>query len=97
MNYFYQNLISLFENYVSDDEDVAFKHGVIFPWENLSRFQRLIIIKLLRLETLMSAVNQFVYDQMGSTCSSKSNFDLKEIYEESTSKTPLIFILSPGM
>ncbi|KAL5008122.1 hypothetical protein ScPMuIL_013703 [Solemya velum] len=78
------------------EEDPSFKHGVIFPWENLSRFQRLILIKLLRLETLMATVNQFVFDQMGSICSSKSAFDLKEIYEESTSKTPLIFILSPG-
>ena len=33
---------------------------------------------------------------MGEKYLSTGSFDLKEIYEESTAKTPLIFILSPS-
>ena len=45
---------------------------------------------------LISSCNQFVKDSIGEKYLSTGTFDLKEIYEESTAKTPLIFILSPS-
>ncbi|OWF46435.1 Dynein heavy chain 6, axonemal [Mizuhopecten yessoensis] len=70
--------------------------GLVMDWENLSGFQKLLLIKVLRPETLISSVSAFIRDQMDSSYLSTGTFDLKEIYEESSAKTPLIFILSPG-
>ncbi|XP_069117336.1 dynein axonemal heavy chain 6-like isoform X3 [Argopecten irradians] len=70
--------------------------GVVMDWENLSGFQKLLLIKILRPETLISSVSAFIRDQMDNSYLSTGTFDLKEIYEESSAKTPLIFILSPG-
>ena len=62
----------------------------------LSRFQRLILVKILRPERLVDSVRLFVEEQMGSKFVTNIGFDLQEIYEESSSRKPLIFILSPG-
>jgi len=69
----------------------------VFPWEQLTGFQRLLIIKVLRPGQLVESVRQFVEDQLSSNYLSTGAFDLKEIYDESSAKTPLIFILSPGL
>ncbi|WAR20147.1 DYH6-like protein, partial [Mya arenaria] len=72
------------------------EHGITMPWEQLTLFQRLILIKVLRPDELTASCSQFVRDTIGSKYLSSGSFDLKEIYEESTAKTPLIFILSPS-
>ena len=71
-------------------------HGITLHWEELSLFQRLILIKILRPDVLTASCNQFVKDSIGTKYLSAGSFDLKEIYEESSAKTPLIFILSPS-
>ena len=71
--------------------------STVFPWEQLTGFQRLLIIKVLRPGQLVESVRQFVEDQLSSNYLSTGAFDLKEIYDESSAKTPLIFILSPGL
>lgn len=62
----------------------------------LTRFQRLIIVKVLRPERLVDSVRMFVEEQMGSKFVTSVGFDLQEIFEESNNRKPLIFILSPG-
>ena len=44
----------------------------------------------------MTSIRQFVEEHLGHNFISTGSFDLKEIYDDSTAKTPLIFILSPG-
>jgi dynein heavy chain len=86
-------------NFVSDDDDkhkADDDHGITLHWEELSLFQRLILIKILRPDVLTASCNQFVKDSIGVKYLSAGSFDLKEIYEESSAKTPLIFILSPS-
>ncbi|KAL4237693.1 Dynein heavy chain 14 [Mactra antiquata] len=78
------------------EEREGSEHAIAFSWETLSLFQRLILIKLLRPDALTASCNQFVKDSIGQQYHSAGSFDLKEIYEESTAKTPLIFILSPS-
>lgn len=78
-------------------KDPQHKYGTIFAWEKLSGFHRLILIKILRPDALMTAIRQFVEEHLGHNFISTGSFDLKEIYDDSTAKTPLIFILSPGM
>ncbi|VTJ58962.1 Hypothetical predicted protein, partial [Marmota monax] len=51
-------------------------------------------IKILRPEHLTSAVRTFVTEKMGSEFLHGAGINLKESYEESTAKTPLIFIHS---
>ncbi|CAH1791320.1 unnamed protein product [Owenia fusiformis] len=70
--------------------------GTTFHWEILSDFQRLLLIKILRPEMTTATIRSFVEEQMGSQFVSAGHFDLKEMFEKSTAKTPLIFILSPG-
>eukprot|EP00105_Crassostrea_gigas_P038198 XP_019922346.1 PREDICTED: dynein heavy chain 6, axonemal [Crassostrea gigas] len=77
-------------------KDPQHKYGTIFAWEKLSGFHRLILIKILRPDALMTAIRQFVEEHLGHNFISTGSFDLKEIYDDSTAKTPLIFILSPG-
>ncbi|XP_041352994.1 dynein heavy chain 6, axonemal-like isoform X2 [Gigantopelta aegis] len=78
------------------EENVTPGQGFVFQWENLSCFQRLILIKILRLDMLSASVATFIEEQLGQKYLSTGAFDLKEVYEDSKAKTPLIFILSPG-
>ena len=88
---------TFFVNIIADEEQShSNDHGITLEWEKLTQFQRLVIIKILRPDVLTSSCNQFVRDRMGEKYLSTGSFDLKEIYEESTAKTPLIFILSPS-
>lgn len=54
------------------------------------------MVKVLRPEYLLESVRLFVEEQMGSKFITSLGFDLQEIYEESSNRKPLIFILSPG-
>ncbi|CAL1542606.1 unnamed protein product [Lymnaea stagnalis] len=70
--------------------------ATIFQWQNLTKFQRLLLIKTLRLEVLPASISLFIQDQLGIKYITTGTFDLREIYNESMAKSPLIFILSPG-
>ncbi|XP_077659064.1 dynein axonemal heavy chain 14 [Urocitellus parryii] len=80
---------------LSENEEMC--NPTTFPWEKLTPFQRLILIKILRPEHLTSAVRTFVTEKMGSEFLHGAGINLKESYEESTAKTPLIFIHSNGI
>ncbi|KYO43526.1 hypothetical protein Y1Q_0013563 [Alligator mississippiensis] len=69
---------------------------VNFPWESLSSFQRLILIKILRPESLNGAVQEFVTEKLGARFLQTRGINLKEVYEDSCASSPLIFIHSPG-
>ncbi|VDI17489.1 dynein heavy chain, axonemal [Mytilus galloprovincialis] len=97
-NTFYklENTYNLMTEPFKNPKGEVTEHGIVFPWEQLTGFQRLLIIKVLRPGQLVESAQKFVEDQMSSSYLSTGSFDLKEIYDESSSKTPLIFILSPG-
>lgn len=73
-------------------------HSPHLGWDasTLTSFQRLISVKVLRPECLVESVRLFVKEQMGSKFVTSVGFDLQEIFDESDSRKPLIFILSPG-
>ena len=62
----------------------------------LDIFQKLIIYKILREEKLISLVKNFVLHVLGEIFIESPPFDLKGSFSDSTSTTPIIFILSPG-
>ena len=59
-------------------------------------FQKLCIFRCLRPDKVVPLIQQLVIDEMGQRFVEPPPFDLKLSYEDSSSISPLIFILSPG-
>ncbi|XP_028903273.1 dynein heavy chain 14, axonemal isoform X3 [Ornithorhynchus anatinus] len=70
---------------------------ITFPWEKLTSFQKLILIKILKPECLTRAVRKFVEEKLGNKYVYTAGINLKEVYKESNASTPLIFIHSHGI
>jgi len=58
-------------------------------------FEKLCILKVIRPDKLIPGIKEFVIDSMGEDFVSPPPFDLELSYNDSTSATPLIFVL-PG-
>jgi dynein heavy chain len=66
-------------------------------WTSLNDFQQLLVIRALRNEKIVPAVQQFVKVKLGHKFIEPPTFDLVGSYDDSSNKSPLIFILSPGV
>jgi len=66
------------------------------PAGTVTAFQRLLVLRALREEKTVQGVREFVRCQLGPTFYEAPPFDLEGAYNDSTSQSPLIFILSPG-
>ena len=62
----------------------------------LDIFQKMIIYKILREEKLILIIKNFVLKVLGKIFIESPVFDLKGAFEDSSSTTPIIFVLSPG-
>jgi dynein heavy chain len=62
-----------------------------------TELQKLCILKALRIDRLMFGATKFISANIGSEYVDPPSFDLKAVYETSNCKTPLIFVLSPGV
>ncbi|XP_063979949.1 dynein axonemal heavy chain 1-like [Diachasmimorpha longicaudata] len=63
---------------------------------NLNDFQKLLIIKSLRPDRLITAIQQFINKYLGRRFIEPQTTQLSTVYRESHAKTPLVFILSSG-
>ncbi|XP_048968435.1 dynein axonemal heavy chain 14 isoform X2 [Canis lupus dingo] len=79
------------------DENEDMCSPVNFPWEKLTPFQRLILIKILRPEHLKNSVKRFITEKMGNDYVLRMGLNLKEPYKESTAITPLILTHTHGI
>ena len=73
---------------------------VVLPgeWEGkVSDLQRLCILRMLRPDRLLFGISKYVSIHMGPQFIDPPAFDLDAIYQTSSPKTPLIFVLSPGV
>ncbi|XP_072503821.1 dynein axonemal heavy chain 14 [Notamacropus eugenii] len=70
---------------------------IIFPWEKLTSFQRLILIKILKPDALNNSVRKFVTEKLGRNYLHTAGINLKEVFTESSANIPLIFIHSHGI
>lgn len=67
------------------------------PWcDSLTAFQRMLIIKALREEKLLFAISDFVEANLGPEFVSPPTTTMTQVYLETSSSTPIVFILSPG-
>ncbi|KAG8346214.1 putative Dynein heavy chain N terminal region 2 domain1 [Trypanosoma vivax] len=66
-------------------------------WKNLSQFQRLLVLRCLRPDRLTAALETFVSESIGRYFISDQAVDISVSISESTTTTPLFFILSPGV
>ncbi|KAM5165262.1 dynein axonemal heavy chain 14 [Mantella aurantiaca] len=84
------------EDYSTQEGTTQGRSDGEFHWEKLSSFQKLILIKILRPECLISAIQDFITEKMGREYVQSNAMNLKQILEESSNTSPLIFILSSG-
>ena len=65
-------------------------------YNRLSFFQKMVVLRCLRGDKAVPAITAFVVHNLGKEFVTPPPFELPSIYKDSTSITPLIFVLSPG-
>lgn len=66
------------------------------PLENLQGLTKLVVLRCIRPDKVVPAVQNFIVENMGQSYVEPPVFNLVEIYGDSSCVTPLVFILSPG-
>uniref|UniRef100_A0A5K3EKL7 Dynein_C domain-containing protein n=1 Tax=Mesocestoides corti TaxID=53468 RepID=A0A5K3EKL7_MESCO len=81
-----------------DVYDDSSPHAVTFPspFEEATDLIRLVIVRCLRPDKVVPAVQNFIERKMGRQFLEPPAFNLAESYADSSCCTPLIFVLSPG-
>jgi dynein heavy chain len=62
----------------------------------LNKLRQLIILRVMRPDKLVPAISNYVVSYLGVEFIQPPPFELPLIYKDSSSQTPLIFVLSPG-
>ncbi|KAJ3108806.1 Dynein heavy chain 7, axonemal [Phlyctochytrium bullatum] len=101
----YQNFSNFAVHFKEDLEDwrhiyeSSEPHKVEFPgrWRsNLNSFQRLLVLRCLRPDKIIPAIQGFIIEKMGKRFVEPPPFNLASSYVDSSPIAPLIFVLSPG-
>ncbi len=64
--------------------------------QTLGRFERLLLLRAMRPDRLLSALKTFVMTNLGSEYVQEEPFSMKATYQESSPSTPIFFVLFPG-
>nr|XP_023021885.1 dynein heavy chain 3, axonemal-like [Leptinotarsa decemlineata] len=67
-----------------------------FPFHESSGLIRLIVLRCIRPDKVVPAVQNYIVEEMGSSYLEPPQFNLEESYNDSNCCTPLVFILSAG-
>ena len=57
----------------------------------------MLIVRSLRTDRVSFCASKFIVNNLGSKFVEPPVLDMKQVYDDSNSKTPLIFVLSPGV
>ena len=63
---------------------------------NLSKFQRLCLLRCLRSDKVVPSVVRFVASTLGHKFTEPPSFDLASAFKDSSNIIPIVFVLSPG-
>ncbi|XP_025198734.1 LOW QUALITY PROTEIN: dynein heavy chain 3, axonemal-like [Melanaphis sacchari] len=66
------------------------------PFENIDGLEKLVIIKCIRFDKVVPAIQQYIVSSMGQKYVEPPSFDLVDSFKDSDCCSPLIFILSAG-
>nr|XP_039250666.1 dynein heavy chain 3, axonemal-like [Styela clava] len=78
------------------DSNTPHSHEFPGEWNELNKLQKLVIVRCLRPDKVVPAVQDYIVSEMGAQYIEPPTFDLDGSYLDSDASTPLIFILSPG-
>lgn len=74
-----------------------YEHHLPAPYEKtVTLFNRLLLIRALRIEKVLTASNSWVSQVMGRSFTESPPIKLKEIFEDTTASTPIVFLLVSG-
>ncbi|KAM6163721.1 dynein axonemal heavy chain 2 [Rhynchocyon petersi] len=99
----FHGLMNSFEQYPRDwylwytnaTPEIAMLPG---EWENAcNEMQRMLIVRSLRQDRVSFCVTSFIVSNLGSRFVEPPVLNMKLVMEDSTPRTPLVFILSPGV
>ncbi|GIY65785.1 dynein heavy chain 9, axonemal [Caerostris extrusa] len=80
------------------DSEFPEKEALPQEWKNrATAFHKLCIVRCLRPDRIVYAIRDFVADVLGPAFVNSRSNDLDDILGECSSKTPILFILSPGV
>uniref|UniRef100_A0A8C8RP36 Dynein axonemal heavy chain 6 n=1 Tax=Pelusios castaneus TaxID=367368 RepID=A0A8C8RP36_9SAUR len=84
-------------SYVEQTEEEKKDGTMKGSWDTrLTMFQKLIIVKSFMEEKVVSALTEFVIENLGKQFIENPPVDLGTLYQDMSSSTPLVFILSTG-
>ncbi|MCQ2815733.1 MAG: AAA family ATPase, partial [archaeon] len=66
------------------------------PFDKLTDFYKMIILRVLRPDKIVPALKKYVTDNIGEEYCVSPAFDIEKAYNESRTRTPILFIISPG-
>uniref|UniRef100_H2ZI86 Dynein axonemal heavy chain 2 n=1 Tax=Ciona savignyi TaxID=51511 RepID=H2ZI86_CIOSA len=67
-------------------------------WENsCNELQRMVIVRSLRSDRVSFCATSFIVNNLGSKFVEPPVLDMKQVVDDSTPRSPLIFVLSPGV
>jgi len=66
-------------------------------FKDLPAFHRLLLLRAMRPDRISSALSIYVSDTMGEEFVQQPPFDIFQTYKETDSKTPIFFVLFPGV
>jgi dynein heavy chain len=67
-------------------------------WKKLEQmpFQKMLVVRVIRPDRVINSIKNFIIDKMNDYYVKSPPISFMKIYEGSTCKTPIVFILSPG-
>ncbi|XP_076454460.1 dynein axonemal heavy chain 2-like [Babylonia areolata] len=99
----FHDIVTSFEQYPRDWQQwyiSANPETSILPdvWENsCNELQRMLLVRSLRPDRVSFCVTSFITNNLGSTFVEPPVLNMDQVVEDSTCRTPLIFVLSPGV